>query len=187
MRFVVGAVCSFVVATASVQTPSAGAAAGQIMALPRCARTVSLYQNGRIPTNWQDWSWAPHALAVPAPAGGPAQAMQVNFANYSGVFLHSNRALHLKDGYVEVLLNGGSRGGQQLAISFVASRATFGRRVDLRTLFTQGLPQNRWVGVVVRLHDSLSTGVAVTGVVLQDVSGILQPSLYVGSINLCEA
>ncbi len=185
LRLVAGAVCSFVLATAPGQ--AAAVRASSAMTLPRCARTVSLYYGGRIPNSWQDWSWAPHALAVPAPSGGPAQAMQVNFANYSGIFLHSARALHLRDGYVEMLLNGGSQGGQQLTISFVSGKATFGHGVDLRTLFAQGLPRARWVGVVVRLHDSLAAGVAVTGVVLQDGSGILQPAVYVGAISLCEA
>jgi len=189
-HFAVGLVCTFVLVTAVGQAPTAWAAVSASstqVSLPRCARTLSLYHDGRILNSWQDWSWAPHALAVPAPAGGPAQAMQVNFANYSGIFLHSNKALRLRNGYVEMLLNGGSQGGQRLAISFVSGKASFGHRVDLNTLFAQGLPPNHWVGVIVRLHDSLLSGVAATGVVLQDTSGILQPSVYVGSISLCEA
>ncbi len=161
-------------------------AATQPAARPADGRQEThLYRAGRIAPGWQDYSWAPHALSVPAPDGLHGQVMSVIFKAFSGLYLHAAGLYEARDSVVLVTINGGAVGGQHLSLMLVDSRGAFGRPIPLDLYLPYGiLPRRRWITLRAPMAQSLPDGALLHGVVLQEAVGQNAPLMYVAAVTL---
>src|SRR5579875_1149457 len=164
-RLLIGALFVLGIALSSRAAHAAGRSPARQVAL----RTIVVYHDGKLARGWQDWSWAQHALAVPAPAGLKGQAMSVAYRAWDGIYLHSNTVFDTRRGYVQITLNGGAKGGQQLVLMLANAANHFGKQLPLDLYLPYGaLPPRRWVTVRVPLTASWTAGVRAHGIVIQE-------------------
>jgi hypothetical protein len=158
-----------------------GAAAG---AQPVRTHSTPIYQAGALADDWQDWSWADHILKAPV-AGAEKGAISVPYAAWTGLYFHALQPVSAWAGTVNLTLNGGPTGGQQLTLVLMDESGNTGKHVPLAPYLPKGsVPAGRWISVRVPVLDSLARGVAVGGVILQEAAGKSQPIMYIRRIAL---
>jgi Glycoside hydrolase family 44 len=151
---------------------------------PAKTQSAPIYQAGALSAGWQDWSWATHALNARHDDPG-AGAIAVTYGAWTGLYFHANQAIDAWTGTVSLTLDGGTIGGQELAVTLLDGSGNWGKRVSLSQYLPQGgLPAGQWISVTIPLSDSLALGTPVGGVSLQEVAGKAQPTMYVSRVAL---
>ncbi len=138
---------------------------------------------------FQDWGWATHDYANPAPVHSGTASVAVTLASpYQGLQIYHPDMDSRPYSSLSIWVNGGASGGQRLQVYGLlhvgtANNAGQGQYFSLGTLHT-----NTWQQVIVPLS---ALGVAnksnFTGFVIQDRVGAAQPTFYVDDIQLVAA
>ena len=167
-----------------------GAAASLWLALsPARAQAPFAVYADQLVNGFQDWGWAPHnyANALPVHSGTSSVAVTMT-SGYQGLQIYHpdlNSSLYSS---ISLWLNGGAAGGQKLQVYGLlhvgtANNAGQGQYFSLGTL-----PTNGWQHFIIPLS---ALGVAnhtnFTGFVIQDRTGMAQPTFYVDDIQLIAA
>jgi len=151
---------------------------------PLRSHPIPIYQAGALTSNWQDWSWATHTMNA-HPQGVTTGAISVTYGAWAGLSFHAVQPVNTWTGTVDLTLNGGSNGGQDLGVAVLDGSGNWGKRVPLDSYLPNGkLPANQWITVRIPLQQSQAQGTAVGGVVLQEDTGHAQPTMYVSSVSL---
>ncbi|MGH2347584.1 MAG: hypothetical protein ACRDG4_20340, partial [Chloroflexota bacterium] len=87
-------------------------------ARPLRTHPTSIYQAGALAAGWQDWSWASHVLKAQV-KGADKGAIAVHYAAWTGLYFHAAQPLNAWAGTVDLTLNGGPTGGQQLTLTLM--------------------------------------------------------------------
>ncbi|MEM7354296.1 MAG: glycoside hydrolase family 44 protein [Acidobacteriota bacterium] len=132
-------------------------------------------------TGFQDWSWAEHDLANPAPVAAGVRSVAFEADGWGGLYFHSETALELADWRaIEVSVHGGSSGGQGIRLNLVLGET------ELGSVAIDPLPTGAWE---VRELDLRAAGLAFgtfDGIIFQDTTGSDQPTLFLDEISLVE-
>lgn len=147
------------------------------------ATNVSIYSE-RLEAGWQNWSWNTTLDDTDAPVQAGSVALSVTFTEaWAGLSLQSETAYStLAYDAVRFWIHGGTTGGHQLSLKLRDSSASI---VEQPVAVTTSA--NSWTLVEVTMSDlGLSNG-AVSGIVLQDASGGVQPAYYLDDVQLVAA
>ena len=139
-------------------------------------------------SGWQSWSWnSTLNFSTTAPVHGGADSLSVSYtAGYAGLYLSFPAAINTAGyGSLTFWINGGTSGGQNLQVKAAVAQ-TLNNGVALNSYIAGGsIAANAWRQVTIPLT---ALGVAnisnLTGIVLQDNTGSVQPTYYVDDMML---
>ena len=134
--------------------------------------------------NWQNWSWGTAVNETETtPVQSGSNALSVTYSQaWAGLALQSTTTYNIADyDAVTFWIHGGSTGGHQLNLKLRdGSLSIIENPVAVTTT------ANSWTQVEVSMSDlGLSNG-TVSGIILQDASGSVQPVFYLDEVQLVE-
>ncbi len=147
--------------------------------IPQAASVI--YDEGLAP-GWSDWSWATVDLASNTAAHNGLYSIAVTYGAWQGLYLHYPEVATTGYTLLRFFVNGGSTGGQK--VNLYATRFINGDNKDGPAISLPPIPQDSWVEVRISLTDLDALSAPLTGLVWQDASGGIQPTLYIDDIAL---
>lgn len=194
---VVGVVTLFLSPTAPLAGTTADSApalaaapiATDAIALPAVAPTADyLIYSDSLQNNFQDWSWAPHALDNPSPVYEGSASIRVEYAgSYDGIWFVNRDGGTATTGFsaLRFAIHGGTTGGQAIRVT-AGSGENFpdGNSVNLETYLPGGVVANSWREVTIPLADMNMAFSILANVAFQSNLGGAQPTFYIDDVRL---
>jgi hypothetical protein len=143
--------------------------------------THLIYNNSLAP-GWQNWSWATVDLASTATAVSAPNAISVDAGGWAAVFLaYTGPAIDASaDRTLVFWANGGSAGGQQIAVGARVNKQVAGTGV-----LTAPLTANTWTKIKVPLASLGVEGQAnIDAFTFQNASGTAAPTFHIDDVAL---
>jgi len=131
---------------------------------------------------WSNWSWATVDLQATTPVHSGSRSIAVTYSAWQGLYLHYPELSTVGFTYLRFFIHGGSAGGQQLDV--YATHMVDGSDENGPSVAVSPPTANAWSEVRIALADLEVANGALTGLVWQDASGGVQPTLYVDDIAL---
>lgn len=133
-----------------------------------------------------DWSWATHDVAQTSTVLRGTSAISMEPDNYAGLLFHTSPLPLANYGALELWVNGGSTGGQQVNIA-LRNGTTLGQRTIAEAIGAP-IPAGTWTHVVIPLSGlGLPAGTSLTDLYLEGTTGDDQATLFVDDIRLTPA
>lgn len=159
------------------------------IAIPPVAPTADyVIYSDSLQNNFQDWSWAPHALDNPAPVYEGNASIQVAYAgDYDGVWFVNRDGGTSTTGYsaLRFAIHGGTSGGQAIRVT-AGSGENYpeANSVNIATYLSGGPVANAWREVTIPLEDLNMSFTTLANVGFQSNLGGAQPTFYIDDIRL---
>ncbi len=145
---------------------------------PLATSAMSVYADA-LENGWENWSWAAVDLSNPAPVNSGTSSIAVTASPYSALSFHHGAIETQLFSSVTFWINGGSSGGQLLAVKAVLGDGA-------HPGVTIGpLAANTWQKVVIPLGDlGAANRLDLTNIWVQEVAGVAAPTYYVDDFRL---
>jgi hypothetical protein len=159
-----------------------------VVAPPVAPTADFLIYDDTLRNNFQDWSWAPHALDNPAPVYEGITSIRVDYAgDYDGVWFVNRDGGTSTTGYsaLRFAIHGGTTGGQAIRVT-AGSGENFpeSNSVNLNNYLSGGPVANQWREVTIPLADMNMAFSTLANVAFQSGLGGAQPTFYIDDIRL---
>jgi hypothetical protein len=161
-----------------------GAEAPPPIARSEEAITVAPLYGDALAAGWSDWSWATHNLSNGAPVAAGARSISVDFAPWTGLYLHHAGVATAGATHLAMQVNGGSTAGKALSVYATVGGAQR-TKVPLAQHCAGGvIPANAWTRCLVPLSALGVANATIDGIVIQEFSGRTLSRTYVDEIAL---
>ncbi|MCA1827464.1 MAG: polysaccharide deacetylase, partial [Myxococcales bacterium] len=133
---------------------------------------------------FEDWSWAKHTLSQSAVVHSGAAAISFAPVNWDGLYFHHSGVDTTGFGSIELYVNGGPGGGQDIILAVYDGQTLLGE-VDIPQWLGHALRAGIWEHVVVPLSTLGVSGRPLRDLYVQDNSGSsTQATVYVDDVRL---
>lgn len=134
----------------------------------------------QLASGWRDFSWGTVDLGNTDPVHSGAKSIEVSLAGFTGLYLYYPGYFPNGYNYIKFFVHGGTSGGQQLDVYLKFDDN--GNYVEGPRLRIPTPQANQWVEVLISLSELGVSDLSITGFVIQDPTGSLQPTFYVDDI-----
>ena len=131
---------------------------------------------------WSNYSWATVDLQAAAPVHSGSRSIAVTYGAWQGLYLHYPELSTAGFSHLRFFIHGGSAGGQRLNV--YATHTVNGSDQNGPSVAVSPPTANAWSEVRIALADLGVANAALTGLVWQDSTGGVQPTLYIDDIAL---
>jgi hypothetical protein len=142
---------------------------------------TTLVYGDALGVGWENWSWGSSVSLQDAvyKRTGSYSASVAYTRGWGGLYFGHNGFNTVGFNTLEFYVNGGANSGQMVSINLVDAAGNFLPSVNLNQYVEGGsIAANTWRRVSVPLSALRGTNTTITGVVLMDSSGGVQPSYY---------
>jgi hypothetical protein len=151
---------------------------------------IIIYTKGALDANWQNWSWTDNDLQSMDQPYQNQPVIRASLKGWGALSLHDGAGtLDLTDfGYLQFYVNGGS-GSDQKAFAFFTDAQNNYTAQTLIGPYTDGgrILSNTWKLVRIPLGAMQARGITMSGVVIQDASGGVQPDIFITDLRIVYA
>lgn len=159
------------------------------IAIPVVAPTADyLIYSDSLQNNFQDWSWAPHALDNPSPVYEGSASIRVDYAgSYDGIWFVNRDGGTSTIGFsaLRFAIHGGTTGGQAIRVT-AGSGENFpdANSVALESYLAGGPVANQWREVTIPLAAMNMEFTTLANVAFQSNLGGAQATFYIDDVRL---
>jgi hypothetical protein len=144
---------------------------------------LAIYQD-ELHSQFNNYSWAEHSLTESYTVRTGDRAISMEADNGKALYLYSSWALLGKDyETLDLWVNGGSEGGQQLTLSFLSGGAPV-NEYELNQVMPEGIPADTWTKISLSMSDLKLAETLFDAIVIADASQSDQSVLYIDDIVL---
>ena len=144
--------------------------------------TFAIYDDMR-ENGFQDWSWATHTLAQTTVVHSGTTAASFVPVNYDAIYLHNAGVDTSQYQSLELYVNGGAGGGQDIAVAVYNGTTLLGL-VDVPQFLGHALRPNIWEQVLIPLSRLGVSSQPLRDLYIQENAGATQATVYVDDIRL---
>lgn len=149
------------------------------------AKNASIYRDALV-SPWENYSWAAVNLASSSPVAAGTRSIAATLGPWQGVYFHRGAFPSSDYSALTLSVNGGAKGaGAVVRVRAVLSTGAWTSGVNLGPACSGGsIPANRWATCRISMASLAPAGAAITGIALQEWSGVTLPTLYFDEIGL---
>ena len=150
------------------------------------AQAITVYDDA-LHSPFEDWSWATHDLQATAYVHAGTHAISMLPADWAGLYFHHPGVSVAENGTLELWVNGGAGGGQQIRFYLYRSQAPHRRTRRSRTSSrAASIPAGAWVKATIPFSALGVTGGTIDGLILQADAAGSQPTVYFDDLVLLD-